>query len=156
MDEAEVNAQTTTLRTDARVARAMASVASGARSPDAELERGVAPSGVRYIVGGWSGAARRELALEAAQYSVTLVFAHRGSSEYIADVNVRVADERGAEIAALNEAGPIVLLGLPPGSYQVTVTRNGHALARAVTVGPRTRRQTVFYWSGVQREQIAR
>ena len=112
-----------------------------------KLERGVSASGVPYIVGGWSSEARRELAVHAAEFSVTLVFAHRGSCEYIADVNVRVADDHGEDVVVLDEAGPIVLFGLAPGSYQVTVTRNGQALARTVTVGPRTRRQTVFYWS---------
>ncbi len=118
-----------------------------------ELERGTSASGVPFIVGGWSGEARRELAIHAAEFSVTLVFAHRGSCEYIADVNVRVADERGAEVVALDEVGPIVLFGLAPGSYQVTVTRNGQSLTRALTVGPRTRRQTVFYWSGAESDQ---
>jgi hypothetical protein len=147
MDETDVRADMTTRPASAGVARAIALVAS---SPyvEAELERGLSARGVPYIVGGWSNAARHELAMQAAEYSVTLVFAHRGSCEYVADVNVRVTDERGEEVAALSEAGPIVLLGLPPGSYQVTVTRTGHALARTVAVGPRTRRQTVFYWSG--------
>jgi hypothetical protein len=147
MDETDVRTDTTTRHASAGVARAMALVASSTYAAEAELDRGVSPCGVPYIVGGWSSAARHELAMQAAEYSVTLVFAHRGSCEYISDVNVRVSDERGDDVAALNEAGPIVLLGLPPGSYQVTVTRNGHALARTITVGPRTRRQTVFYWS---------
>ena len=142
-----MSADMTTRPASAGVARAMALVASSPYA-EAELERGVSASGVQYVVGGWSSAARHELAMQAAEFSVTLVFAHRGSCEYIADVNVRVADEHGEEIALLNEAGPIVLIGLAPGTYQITVTRNGHALARTITVGPRTRRQTVFYWSG--------
>ena len=131
------------------VTRAMPLVGSSSADEYAypKLERGVSASGVPYIVGGWSGDARRELAVHAAEFSVTLVFAHRGSCEYIADVNVRVSDDHGEEVVALDEAGPIVLFGLAPGSYQVTVTRNGQALARTVIVGPRTRRQTVFYWS---------
>lgn len=112
-----------------------------------ELECGISTRGVPYVVGGWSSQARRELAMQAADFSVTLVFAHRGSCEYIADVNVRVSNELGEEVAALNDAGPIVLFGLPPGSYEVAVTRNGQALTRTIIVGPRTRRQTVFYWS---------
>ena len=131
----------------ADVARAMA-LASSANA-EAELERGLSARGVRYVVGGWTTGARHALAMQAAEYSVTLVFAHRGSCEYVSDVNVRVADERGEEVALLSETGPIVLLDLPPGTYQITVTRDDHALARSITVGPRTRRQTVFYWSGV-------
>jgi len=128
-------------------ARAIALVATGPETADGELDRGVSASGVPYIVGGWSDTARRELAVRAAEFSLTLVFAHRGSCQYIADVNVRVANERGEDIVTLDEAGPIVLFGLTPGSYQVTVTRNGQALARTIAVGPQTRRQTVFYWS---------
>ena len=142
-----MNVDIATRAPTADVVRAMALVAAARGYGYPELERGVSPSGVPYVVGGWSTEARRELAVQAADFSVTLVFAHRGSCEYIADVNVRVSDEHGAEVVALDEAGPIVLFGLTPGSYQVTVMRKGQALARTITVGPRTRRQTVFYWS---------
>lgn len=136
-------------RENAGVARAMAIVSSAMEGGAClELERGVAASGVPYILGGWSTGARHELARHAAEFSVTLVFAHRGSCEYVADVSVRVFDDRGDQILKLDEAGPIVLLGLAPGSYQVAVSRNGQTLTRTVAVGPRTRRQTVFYWSG--------
>ena len=124
------------------------SLVAGSEYACSELERGLSARGVPYIVGGWSSEARRELAVQAGEFSLTLLFAHRGSCEYIADVNVRVTNERGEELVTLEEAGPIVLFGLGPGSYQVTVTRNGQALARTIAVGPRTRRQTVFYWSG--------
>ena len=124
--------------TRADMARAMALAASSANA-EAELERGLSAHGVRYVVGGWTTAARHALAMQAAEYSVTLVFAHRGSCEYVSDVNVRVADERGEEVARLSEAGPIVLLDLPPGTYQITVTRDDNALARSITVGPRTK-----------------
>ena len=138
----------------AEVARALALVAQAAErvSSYSELERGVSAYGVPYIVGGWSSQARCELAMQAAEFSVTLVFAHRGSCEYIADVNVRICNDRGDEIAALNDAGPIVLFGLAPGNYQVTVARNNQILTRTITVGPRTRRQTVFYWSAPDRD----
>ena len=137
------------------IARSVALVSSAPVSERStrfgELERGMSTGGVAYIVGGWSAEARRALAVHAAAFSVALVFAHRGSCEYIADVNVRVVNERGEEVAALDDTGPIVLLGLAAGSYRVTVSRNGHALDRTIMVGPRTRRQTVFYWNGTNR-----
>lgn len=126
---------------------ALAAQDAALESSHPELEHGVSACGVPYVVGGWSSQARCRLAMQAADFSVTLVFAHRGSCEYVADVDVRVCNEHGEEIAVLHEAGPIVLLGLAPGSYEIAVRRNGHVLNRTVTVGPRTRRQTVFYWS---------
>lgn len=119
-------------------------------TPHAGLERGASPRGVPYIFGGWSSETRQELATEASAYSVTLVFAQKGWGEYIADVNVRVSDDQGQEILALRDAGPIVLFGLPPGTYQIEVTHKDKAdvLTRTIMVGPRTRRQTVFYWPG--------
>ena len=104
--------------------------------------------GVPYLFGGSTSESREELAARASAFSVTLVFAQKGSGEYVADVNVRVSDDQGQEMLDLRNAGPIVLFELAPGMYRIEVSHYTDVLTRTVMVGPRTRRQTVFYWPG--------
>ena len=51
----------------AGLARAMALVGGSEYAAYGELERGISASGVSYIVGGWTSAARRDLAVRAAE-----------------------------------------------------------------------------------------
>lgn len=124
----------------------LAAMGMSCDSGRAASERGLS-NGVKYVVGGWSSETRRELMAQAVEYPVMLVFTWKDSGEYLADVRIEVRDAQNREVLMLAESGPIVLLGLAPGTYRIDVTRNhGAGHTRTITVGARTRRQAAFYW----------
>jgi hypothetical protein len=134
-------------RTPAGQSLAVSFVAMGIACTDAHaaLERGLS-NGVPYAVGGWSVETHQELMSQGHDYSVMLVFAWKDSGQYLADVTVGVRDSHDRELVTLVESGPIVLLGLTPGTYRIEVARNGQSQSRTLTVRPQTRRQAFFYW----------
>ena len=138
---------TTRIGNGVRCARAgIAALALACAPVFGAVEHG-SQNGVRYENGGWSFETAQELQQQSGQYPLMLVFAAKQSGEYLADVKVKVRDARGAAVVAMDEAGPIVLIGLAPGNYRIEATRNGQTHSRTLHVGERTHEKAVFYWN---------
>lgn len=110
------------------------------------IERG---DGVAFVTGGVGDdqlAALRELE----HPDLKLVFAEAagpgGRHPYVAEVAVRVLDERGAEVLAAKDAGPLLFADLPSGEYRIEATLRGRTQTKPakVTRGKTTR--VAFYW----------
>lgn len=86
------------------------------------------------------------LALIAGDYNLQLVFAARGSGEYLADVEVLIADASGRTQLETLSPGPLFYVRLPPGSYRITVSYGGQRLHRQVGIGDHRRQSLHFYW----------
>ena len=127
------------------LAVALTGLGLAAASAYAVPEHGTS-GGVGYQVGGVDAEEARQLSQAAREYPVELIFAWKGSGEYLADVQLSVRDESGRTLLSLNDAGPIVLLKLAPGRYRVDALRNTRELHRMVQVGANTHQQAVFYW----------
>ena len=67
------------------------------------------------------------------QYSLRVVISGRGGAYYVAD-KLSVM-RQGEVVAQIPDAGPRVLMDLPPGQYQLRGEFNGTQLRRDVTVG---------------------
>lgn len=67
------------------------------------------------------------------QYSLRVVISGRGGAYYVAD-KLSVM-RQGQVVAQIPDAGPWVLMDLPPGQYQLRGEFNGTQLRRDVTVG---------------------
>lgn len=83
----------------------------------------------------------------AANYNLHMVFAARGSGEYLADIKVRIDDAKGKLILDVNSPGPIFFARLPAGSYRVTTTFHDQSERKSVTVQERGMRDLYFYWA---------
>ncbi len=83
----------------------------------------------------------------AATYNLHMVFAVRGSGEYLADIKVRIDDAKGKLILDVNSPGPIFFARLPAGSYRVSANYGDKAQRKSVTVQERGRRDLYFYWT---------
>lgn len=79
------------------------------------------------------------------RYNLKLVAANR-AGQYIADVDVTIVDERGAEVVAARMAGPWLLADLPPGRYRVLAVHDGARQSRDVVVGRAGRQEIVMQW----------
>lgn len=82
------------------------------------------------------GIGDEELAtLKAAEsdYTAKLVFTGEGGM-YLSDVDVVVRDSAQRELAHVVTQGPIMLIQLPAGTYQVKASTEGHTLTQPLTV----------------------
>jgi hypothetical protein len=101
--------------------------------------------GIRYVSGGIGLSERDELRALSDQFNLQLMFAMHGSGNYLADVQVRILDARGAPVLNATSQGPYFMAQLPPGSYTVEADMFGQTQRQTVRVGPRQSRLN-FYW----------
>jgi hypothetical protein len=110
----------------------------------ADVEKG-SQNGIAFENGGWSGETADAIKGSAGNFPVMLVFAWNEGT-YLADVNVRVVNAKGATVLSLNDLGPLVLIDLPKGDYSIRAERNGNSQSRRISVGANTRIKAVFHW----------
>ena len=93
---------------------------------------------VAYMNGGAGLDEAGYMKAHAREFSLQVIFSGRGGEYGVAD---RVSVQRGGEeIAAVEEAGPYLLMQLPPGRYTVEADFDGGVERRSVTIGQGTRR----------------
>jgi hypothetical protein len=92
-------------------------------------------NGVSYLGGGVGEQERLCLASMEKEYNLKMVFA-LSSKSYLANETVRIQDMQGKEVFQGRVDGPWLMVKLPSGDYQVTVSREAHRTeARHVKVG---------------------
>lgn len=101
--------------------------------------------GVRYMTGGVGEEERNQLLASAQDFNMKLVFAEK-SGDYLADVNVAIADSTGRKVLEARADGPLMLAQLPPGNYRVTAMANGREQTRNASVARTGQRSLTFYW----------
>ena len=86
-------------------------------------------------------------------YSVRLEFAG-GEQQYLADLDVSIADAKGERLAAVRCGGPWLLVNLGPGKYRVRATFD-HRLTKTVTIAapPQGQKRIVIAFPEVGGEQ---
>lgn len=90
---------------------------------------------VTYISGGADLDEAQAIKLLAPQYSLRVLMADRSGSYDVA--SQFVVRQQGQVVAEIDNAGPWVLMKVPPGRYTVeTHFENGRTQQRQVTVGP--------------------
>jgi hypothetical protein len=102
---------------------------------------------IDYVVGG-IGADQAEAMREAeASYPLTLELAARsdeGRDEFIADARVAIHDLHGQALLSTKVDGPLILIRLPSGNYDVEVDWNGTVKRRTVAITSAKRQHIVF------------
>jgi len=87
-------------------------------------------------------------ALQAAQSQWPLSLRFTGpTSEFLADVRVRIVDAHGAEVLSTTSLGPYMLVRLRPGRYTVHATYKDRDQSKAVTVSAKGTARAAFYWN---------
>jgi hypothetical protein len=70
------------------------------------------------------------------------------SSEFLADVHVRVVDAHNSEVLNATSRGPYMLVRLHPGRYTVHAQYKDRDQSKPVTVPASGTTKAAFYWSG--------
>jgi hypothetical protein len=110
------------------------------------LPVGVATNGISYVCGGIGEREQAAMKSLAPDYDLTLTFATtRG--QYMADVDVQVADGSGRTVLDTRCDAPILLMDFPRGGdYQVRASSSGHEVTRQVRVPERGHRAAILRW----------
>ena len=69
------------------------------------------------------------------------------TSDYLADVHVRIADAKNAEVLKTDAMGPYMLVKLPPGHYTVYARYKDSEKKQGVTVAGNGKAKADFHWS---------
>jgi hypothetical protein len=101
---------------------------------------------ITFVSGGAGDEDRAALHGVANQYNLHLLFAAR-SGEYLANINVTVADARGQTVLDTIADGPIFYAKLPPGRYRVTASNGGQSITREMSVPASGAASQDFYWA---------
>lgn len=88
-----------------------------------------------YINGGIGRGEVRQIEQDQADYSLHLTFSEGPKNDYVTHVVLRIADERGRTVLALDDAGPLTNVMLQPGTYSVSTRYAGEEKTQKVTVG---------------------
>lgn len=141
------------MNTDARLAAALilASICTGtalAQTTAAPGNAGAPPApqvqlagGVEYLNGGAGEEARAAIDAQRAAFPLRLVFSVASGAYVVAD-HVEISDARG-KVLGVDNAGPMLLVKVPPGEYTVAANYGGKTEQRKVRVD---RDGATFHW----------
>ncbi len=75
---------------------------------------------VPYINGGIGRGEVKRIEANQGDYNLRLTFSEGAKNDYVTNVVLRIADARGHTVLALDDAGPLTQVKLPPGRYSVS------------------------------------
>ena len=105
-------------------------------------------NGVTYLCGGVGTTESAQIKSEARDYDMMLTFATKGGN-YLADVNVNIADAHGNPILKTTCGAPIMLIDFPKsGTYHVRAETGGYTLNKTARVSTKGRSHSalVMLW----------
>lgn len=119
------------------------SPSSTRRSPDTSKMEKQTENGVTFVCGGVGVGEATQMKQMANDYDLMLTFAtQRGN--YLADVNVGIADTKGKSVLKVTCGAPILLVDISkPGTYKIIAKAGDKTLTRTATVGTKRRTQTI-------------
>lgn len=103
-------------------------------------------NGITYLSGGIGEDEARAIS-QAQGYNLHVTFAIGPENRYVADVDIAIGNASGQTLLALDQAGPLVFVQLPPGKYTVVATRNDEERRATANIGSGAPRKLVFHWN---------
>jgi hypothetical protein len=101
---------------------------------------------VSFTSGGVGLDESRALIREQAHWPLSLRFTGP-TSDYLADVHVRITDAKNTEILKTDAMGPYMLVKLAPGRYTVHARYKDEEKQQAVTVAGNGHAKAAFHWT---------
>jgi hypothetical protein len=101
---------------------------------------------IAYASGGISDDERNEMQAMKNGYTLLLKVAAK-SGQYLGDADVAFKRRDGTAVFETRMDGPWLLVNLPSGVYEMSVTSEGTTQRKQVRVGKGSRREVVMYWN---------
>ncbi len=102
---------------------------------------------VPYLNGGIGEDEAATIRSKANDFSLRLTFAEGPNNEFTSNVPVVIADARGNPVFALSDAGPLLYVMLPKGSYTVIAQAHDVAETEHVTLDGAQGKDVAFHWN---------
>jgi len=97
-----------------------------------------APGEPAFISGGVGQDEEQYIEAQQSAYNLHMVFSEGPKNAYVTNVVLRIADARGRTVLALDDAGPLTNVKLPPGRYSVSTRYGNNERVHSVVVKPGT------------------
>jgi hypothetical protein len=102
-------------------------------------------NGVSYINGGVGHDEQEAMRALRADYNLQLTFATKQTGAYRSDVQLDIADAKGAGVLSVANTGPMFFAKLPPGTYKISAAAEGKTFKRSVKLGNGAK-EMVLHW----------
>ena len=102
-------------------------------------------NGIPFLSGGIGDEEREAIERARKDYNVKIVLTETAGA-YISNVNLEIATILGEPILALSDAGPLVLVQLPPGTYLITADYDGRKAQRRFDVKDNAAQTVTVAW----------
>jgi hypothetical protein len=102
-------------------------------------------NGVTYINGGVGTDEQNAMQALKADYNLRLTFATKQTGAYRSDVQLDIADAKGAGVLSVANTGPMFFAKLPPGTYRISATAEGKTFKRSVKLGNGAKEMTLHW-----------
>lgn len=100
----------------------------------ASLVHAQAPAEPHYLCGGIGSDESTRMRDDMKNHPLSMLFA-RPDGDYMANVQVRVTDDKGAQVLDWKADGPICVVDLPPGKYKLQASSGDTSRDHDVVVG---------------------
>ena len=106
--------------------------------PAFALDRGTVLGDRAYTMGGIGADEVSQMKGERSRYTLQVTTAQRDTGAFLADARVRITNAASQVVFDQPLSGPILMIDLPPGRYEVSVAYQGREQHQAATVGQGT------------------
>lgn len=128
----------TTLGAALALAACLALPAQAATTPQQQ-------NGVAYVNGGVGQEEQAAMRAQRADFNLLLTFATKESGAFRSDVQLDIADAKGAALLSVANTGPMFYARLAPGTYRISAAAEGKTFRRTVQVGNAPRELTLHW-----------
>jgi len=101
---------------------------------------------VQYVSGGVGDESMQRMTALAKDFNLQLLFAATAGN-YLADVAVSIRDARGGVVLETSADGPLLLVRLPAGRYEIAASLDGVSVRQTATVAATGQRRLVLRWN---------
>ncbi|HEV7574859.1 MAG TPA: hypothetical protein VGO85_02350 [Caldimonas sp.] len=114
---------------------------------DVQIAPGTTAS-IQFMNGGVGESERASIRKAGAAFKLRVELSERADNELVADAALKITDMKGQPVLDLAQAGPIVNVNVPNGTYRVDASLHGQTESRVVTLRGRDRANLYFHWVG--------
>ena len=130
-----------------RIAFVGVSIAASPMIAGAQAAAGVQTQNTIFLNGGIGEDEADAMRSVAADFPLRIIFAEGARNDFTANVPVTIVNERGTQVFALRDSGPLLYVMLPAGSYTVIAESDGVRKTHQVVLVPGRGKDVVFHWN---------